>query len=46
MIVSFTNANGQIKRFQTAFRAISNYPKDVWNEIIESEDGSITLNIK
>lgn len=46
VIISFTNANGQIKRFQTAYRTISNYPKDVWDEIIESEDGSITLNIK
>ena len=46
VVVSFTNSSGQVKRFQTAFRRINNYPTDVWNEIVESEDGSIILNIK
>ena len=46
MIITFTHSNGQAQRFQTAFRMIKKYPQDVWNSILESEDGSVTLNIQ
>lgn len=46
LIITFTQSNEQTKRFQTAFRMVNKYPQDVWNSILESEDGSVTLKIQ
>lgn len=44
MIISYM-VNGNTKRYQTAFRAVLNYPHDILEQLLDSEDSSVTFEL-
>jgi len=45
LIICFKTSIGQAKRYQAAFRMIKQYPQDILDELINSENNSVTLDI-
>lgn len=44
MILNYT-VHGKTKRYQTAYRAVLNYPNDILEQLLDSEDSSVTFEL-
>lgn len=44
MVLNYT-VHGKTKRYQSAYRAILNYPSDIWEQLLDSEDSSVSFEL-
>lgn len=44
MVLNY-NVHGKTKRYQTAYRAILNYPGDILDQLLNSEDSSVSFEL-
>ena len=44
MVLNYT-VHGKTKRYQAAYRAILNYPKDILEQLLDSEDSTVSFEL-